>query len=99
MGSFTRVALYYCNLREYLKNMPQSQVYGAFLEGKDVHTLPFGNSGIIVLGNESQGINSELEPLINHKIHIPRYGGAESLNVGVATAIICDNLRRVISSQ
>jgi TrmH family RNA methyltransferase len=46
------------------------------------------------MGNESQGIRPEIEVMVTSKIHIPRYGGAESLNVGIATAIICDNIRR-----
>jgi TrmH family RNA methyltransferase len=95
MGSFTRVQAYYCDVTAYLQqqdgNVP---IYGAFLEGKNVHTLPFAKSGILIMGNESQGIRPELEPLVSSKIHIPRYGGAESLNVGIATAIICDNIRR-----
>jgi TrmH family RNA methyltransferase len=96
MGSFTRVELYYCNLQQYLQDRANLQVYGAYLDGTDVHTLTFSPSGLIVMGNESQGISQELQRFIGHKIHIPRYGGAESLNVGIATAIICDNLRRAV---
>jgi RNA methyltransferase, TrmH family len=95
MGSFTRVHVYYCHLPEYLQEAANLQVYGAFLQGKDVHTVSFASSGLIVMGNESQGISRELEPFITQKIHIPRYGGAESLNVGIATAVICDNMRRI----
>jgi RNA methyltransferase, TrmH family len=96
MGSFTRVQLYYCNLHEYLQHIPKLQVYGAYLEGTDIHTVLFASTGLIVMGNESQGISPALEPYITQKIHIPRYGGAESLNVGIATAVICDNMRRAI---
>jgi TrmH family RNA methyltransferase len=95
MGSFTRVHVYYCDLAAYLQkedgNVP---VYGAFLEGANVHTIGFAKAGFLIMGNESQGIRAELEPLVSNKIHIPRYGGAESLNVGIATAVICDNIRR-----
>jgi TrmH family RNA methyltransferase len=98
MGSFTRVQAYYCDLAQYLHHYATAMpVYGAFLEGKNVHTLSFAKAGILIMGNESQGIRTELEPLVTSKIHIPRYGGAESLNVGVATAIICDNIRRETS--
>jgi RNA methyltransferase, TrmH family len=93
MGSFTRVQTYYCNLREYLSAI-SFPVYGAFLDGQPVHDIPFAATGLIVMGNESQGIHPELVPFIHQRIHIPRYGGAESLNVGIATAIICDNWRR-----
>ncbi|QHT71402.1 RNA methyltransferase [Rhodocytophaga rosea] len=99
MGSFTRVQLYYCNLHEYLQHTANLQVYGAYLNGIDVHTVSFASSGLIVMGNESQGISQALEPLIKQKIHIPRYGGAESLNVGIATAVICDNLRRAVGND
>jgi RNA methyltransferase, TrmH family len=93
MGSFTRVETYYCSLENYLKTFPYP-VYGAFLSGESVHSVAFAPAGLIVMGNESQGIRPQLEPFIRHKISIPRYGGAESLNVGIATAIICDNWRR-----
>ena len=94
MGSFTRVRLYYCDLRSYLESNKNIPVYGAFLAGENIHTISFTESGLIVMGNESQGIHPDLETYIGKKIHIPRYGKAESLNVGIATAIILDNLRR-----
>ncbi|MEM6525010.1 MAG: RNA methyltransferase [Bacteroidota bacterium] len=92
-GSFTRVRLYYTDLSVYLKeaNVP---IFGAFMEGDSVHKIEFRERGLIVMGNESNGISDELSPLISKRISIPRYGQAESLNVGVATAVICDNLRR-----
>lgn len=97
MGSFTRVQLYYCELPEYFNGIPNKAIYGAFLGGENVHTHPFSDSGYIVLGNESQGISAELAPYIRHKIHIPGYGHAESLNVGIAAAVICDNMRRQLA--
>lgn len=98
MGSFTRMPLYYTCLEEYLKkSTTRTTVYGAFLEGDDVHSAGFAQAGIVVMGNEAHGIREEIVPYVSRKIHIPRYGGAESLNVGVATAIICDNWRRTNS--
>ncbi len=94
MGSFTRVRLYYCELAEYFTHIQNQPVYGAFLAGENVHQLSFAPEGYIVMGNEAQGISASLEAFVSHKIHIPRYGQAESLNVGIATAVICDNLRR-----
>ncbi len=94
MGSFIRVQTYYCNLPEYLQSYSGTPIYGTFLEGEDVHRTQFGKSGFIVMGSESHGIRKPVSPFITRKIHIPRYGGAESLNVGIATAVICDNLRR-----
>jgi RNA methyltransferase, TrmH family len=93
MGSFTRVNVYYTDLKPYLSET-KLQVYGAFLEGESIYQQAFGKSGVILMGNESKGISADLEKLVKHKITIPRFGNAESLNVAVATAIICDNVRR-----
>jgi len=95
MGSFTRVRLYYCNLNEYLKKR-KAPIYGAELQGKDIHSVKFTSSGFIVLGSEAAGVSAEIQSLITEKITIPRYGAAESLNVAVAAAIICDNLKMII---
>jgi len=94
MGSFTRVNLYYCSLAEYLSKV-KTPVYGAELQGQDIHKK-FASSGFIVLGSEASGVTNEVQKFITEKITIPRYGKAESLNVAVATAIICDNLKRTI---
>ncbi|CAN5201492.1 RNA methyltransferase [soil metagenome] len=94
MGSFTRIDIFYTDLLSFIKNL-NVPVYGAFLQGKDIHTFPLKESGgLIVMGNESAGIGQELAHIIHHKISIPQYGQAESLNVAIATAIICDNFRR-----
>lgn len=68
---------------------------GTFLNGTNVHRFTFPASAYIVLGNESKGISTEMEKLVTEKITIPRFGGAESLNAGIATAIVLDNLRRI----
>ncbi|MTI29989.1 TrmH family RNA methyltransferase [Xanthovirga aplysinae] len=93
MGSFCRIEVFFTDLVDYLSKA-DCPVFGAFLEGKNVHQTQFSKRGLILMGNESKGISANLEPLVNHKISIPRFGEAESLNVGVATAVICDNLRR-----
>jgi len=94
MGSFTRCKISYTDLATYLKNKMGMRMFGAFLDGKDVHTVDFGSGGLIVIGNESRGISSELAGFITDRITIPKYGKAESLNAAMATGIICDNLRR-----
>ena len=66
----------------------------AYLDGENVNKVRFHDHGYIVIGNESNGIDPILNDLIDYRIAIPRYGGAESLNAGIATAIICDNLMR-----
>lgn len=93
MGSFTRVSLFYTDLKQYFEDS-SAPVYGAYLEGENVHRQKFTEEGILLMGSESGGIRSELEQFVNYKINIPSFGHAESLNVGVATAIICDNIRR-----
>ncbi|HEX8529425.1 MAG TPA: RNA methyltransferase, partial [Cytophagales bacterium] len=74
MGSFTRVRTYYCDLPGYLRSHAGTPRLGAFLAGDDVHGFAFPPAGILVMGNESKGIRPDVEALITHKVHIPRYG-------------------------
>ena len=67
---------------------------GPTYRGAAVHTFSYPKSGYLLMGSESHGISEELSVRLSGRITIPAYGGAESLNVAVATAIICDNLRR-----
>jgi TrmH family RNA methyltransferase len=93
MGSFTRVSIFYTDLDEYLTSI-NGKVYGTYLDGSSVHDMTFSDGGLIVVGNESRGISPSLSKFITHKITIPRFGNAESLNAAIATAVICDNIRR-----
>jgi len=93
MGSFTRVTVFYVDLVDYLRKQTGA-VYGAFLDGSDIHQTSFADGGLIVIGNESRGISSEVAECVTHRITIPRYGKAESLNAAIATAIILDNVHR-----
>ncbi|MCL6258177.1 RNA methyltransferase [Aquiflexum sp. TKW24L] len=93
MGSFTRVKVFYTDLKSQFEKAGLP-IYGAFLEGESIYESKFGKGGIILMGNESNGISRELESSVTHKITIPRFGKAESLNVAVATAIFCDNIKR-----
>jgi len=93
MGSFCRVSVFYTSLAEFLSSMTVP-VYGAFLDGQNVHQLPFEKGGLIVIGNEANGISAGVEKKITQRITIPSFGKAESLNAGIATAVILDNLRR-----
>jgi TrmH family RNA methyltransferase len=93
MGSFTRVAIQYVSLVDYLIATPHP-IYGTFLNGLDVHQLSFKTGGLIVIGNESNGISQEVERLMNQKITIPRVGLAESLNAAIATGIVLDVIRQ-----
>jgi TrmH family RNA methyltransferase len=93
MGSFARVNVSHVELTSYLtaQNKP---IYGAFLEGKNLHKTQLVNSAFIVMGSESHGISAQVEQLITDKITIPNFGQAESLNVAMATGIILDNFKR-----
>lgn len=95
-GSFTRVNVFYTDLQKYISSN-KLPVFGAFLNGENVHSFKFPQKGILLMGNESNGIRKEFEPLVNTKITIPAYGKTESLNVSIATAIIVDNWKRNIS--
>lgn len=91
MGSFCRVNLFYTSLSEFfIKN--KLPVYGAFMEGTDVHAVDFGASGLIVIGNESNGISAAIKKFVHHPITIPKIGQAESLNAAIATGIILDTI-------
>lgn len=93
MGSFTRTMVYYTDLKSTCSKYG-GRIFGAYLDGKDVHQEKFQGGGMIVIGNEARGISEDLKPFITDKITIPRYGHAESLNAAIATAVICDNIRR-----
>jgi RNA methyltransferase, TrmH family len=93
MGSFTRSNLYYTDLEDFIKNQTVN-IYGTLLNGENIHQTKFSESGYIVIGNEANGISPAIEQLITHKITIPKFGQAESLNAGIATAVVLDNLRR-----
>jgi TrmH family RNA methyltransferase len=95
MGSFTRVQFYYGDLVQAFQAW-KLPVYGAFLEGESIHQLTNPAPGVLLLGNESQGISKEVEKWVSSKVTIPSFGNAESLNVAIATAIFCDNFKRLV---
>ncbi|MFD2999032.1 TrmH family RNA methyltransferase [Pontibacter toksunensis] len=95
MGSFTRVNVQYLNLAEWLQQHTKNyKIYGASLAGESLHEMTLQPEGIVVLGNEANGICPEVAAQVNQFIKIPAFGAAESLNVATATAIIIDNFRR-----
>jgi len=101
-GSFLRVSLHATPLMPWLDTLAKdTAVLGAFLDGESVHQLQASTAakgGLIVLGNEAQGISLAMAQRVNRKVTIPAFGHAESLNVAMATAIICDNIRRLEST-
>lgn len=93
MGSLFRVVLRQVRLEELLESTG-GPVYGAMLEGKSIYEEPFTANGILLLGNESKGLSPALGRYVTHSVTIPRLGAAESLNVAVASAVICSEIRR-----
>lgn len=88
MGSLCRVNIYYTDLISFLGGHKEMPVYSAALEGQSVFKMEKIKEGILLIGNESKGIHPDLLSLSTHKITIPRFGQAESLNAAVATGII-----------
>ena len=94
MGSIARVNIIYCNLPTLISESTVP-VYGTLLDGNDIYTEVLSADGIIVMGNEGNGISPAVRKLITRRLLIPRYHeGAESLNVAIATAITCAEFRR-----
>ncbi len=93
MGSFIRVNVWYTDLSVWLKTLDLPKI-GTTLEGTSIRKFLFPQKGVIIIGNESVGINQELIYLLDEKISIPKYGKAESLNAAISTAVICDNIRQ-----
>jgi TrmH family RNA methyltransferase len=85
------VNVWYKELSTFLKNAG-TEIYGALLQGKSIYDHQKIAEGIIVIGNESQGIRNNLLPYIQHAITIPKKGKAESLNAAVATGIILSHI-------
>ncbi|MUH36032.1 RNA methyltransferase [Zobellia amurskyensis] len=95
MGSISRVNIGYTDLQTFLQNAPVN-VFGAFMEGGSVYKKDMPNSGILVMGNEANGVSKEVEAMVTQKISIPQFGKSttESLNVATATAILLNEIRR-----
>ncbi len=93
MGSLARVKIYYADLEALLPTL-KLPVFGAMLNGVNIYTADFGSEGLILMGNEGNGIRPNIKPLITQAITIPRFGEAESLNVSIATALFCSEISR-----
>lgn len=96
MGSIARVNVSYLNLEHYIKDS-KLPVFGTFMDGKNIYKTNLPKQGIIVMGNEANGISKTIENLSDNRISIPRFGDlqqTESLNVATATSIILSEFRR-----
>ena len=100
MGAIARVRLHYVPLAMLIATLGEdTPVYGTFLDGENIYSRPLPTGGgLIVMGNEGKGISSEVGALVNRRIRIPNYpvgrATSESLNVAIATAIVCAEFRR-----
>jgi RNA methyltransferase, TrmH family len=94
MGSFLRVNLFYTQLNDFLKDKKSCFIGGAVMNGRSIYEIKLPQTGYLIIGNESNGISEKLQTFVNERITIPKRGGAESLNAGVATAILLDNFFR-----
>jgi TrmH family RNA methyltransferase len=95
MGSHTRVNINYTALAPLIKSADNAM--GTFMEGTSVYASNFPNSGILVFGNEANGISENISSLLTEKLSIPRFGAfkkTESLNVANAVSIFLSEYRR-----
>lgn len=100
MGALAHVKVHYTDLTEFLgkQNTP---IYGTYLDGENLYSKELSKTGIIIMGSEGNGIRAEVLPFVNEKLYIPNYPEdretTESLNVAIATAIVCGEFRRRLS--
>ena len=95
MGSLSRVNVHYTDIASVIYEV-KLPVFGALLNGENIYTTNFGTEGLIVMGNEGNGLRPDIIKLVTKAITIPRAGKAESLNVAIATAIFCSEINRNI---
>ncbi|MGE5426536.1 MAG: TrmH family RNA methyltransferase [Methylococcaceae bacterium] len=100
MGAIFRIKTHVTDLPSFLKPVAQNGIplYGTFLEGKNIYQQPLSPNGIIILGNEGNGISQEVAQLVSQKLYIPDFSShpnkPESLNVAIAASICCSEFRR-----
>ncbi len=100
MGAIARVRVHYLPLVPCLQKVAALNVpvYGTFLEGRNIYEVPLSARGVIVMGNEGRGISPEVGRCVSDRLYIPPYPpgrpSSESLNVAVATAVVCAEFRR-----
>ena len=95
IGSIARVSVHYVDLKTALQES-KLPIYGAFMDGQNVYASKLPEKGIVVMGNEANGISAEISEVITSRISIPQFGKqtTESLNVATATAILLSEFKR-----
>jgi len=100
MGALSRVRVHYIDIVPWLASLRGQSVpvYGTFLDGADMYASPLSEHGVIVMGNEGRGVSAEVEACVGERLWIPDYpvgrAASESLNVAIATAVVCAEFRR-----
>ncbi|WP_299889152.1 RNA methyltransferase [uncultured Lacinutrix sp.] len=96
MGSITRVNINYLNLNQFLTEV-EVPIFGAYMDGDNVYKRDLPKQGVLIMGNEANGISQDIEKQVTQRISIPRFGdlqATESLNVATATAILLSEFKR-----
>jgi TrmH family RNA methyltransferase len=98
MGSIARVDISYTDLAAWIDQQPEgTPVYGTLLDGDDIYAQELSEGGVIIMGNEGKGLTEKVRRRVTRRLLIPSYrkdDTAESLNVAIATAIVCSEFRR-----
>ena len=98
MGALARVKLHYISLPDLIRGLPDVPIYATLLDGENIYSQPLSDNGLIIMGNEGNGISEEVRKMVNRKLFVPNYPAtrstSESLNVSIATAIVCAEFRR-----
>jgi rRNA methylases len=98
MGAIARVRVHYTDLERFLQENEETPIYGTFLDGENIYGQELTSNGIVVMGNEGKGISERMSKLIRRRLFIPSYPAerttSESLNVAMATGIVCSEFRR-----
>lgn len=98
MGSIAKVDVFYRDLKKFLEDLPHNiKIYGTFLDGENIYTGILENKGIVIIGNESNGISGDVSHFVSNRLCIPAFTPGkppDSLNASVATAIVCSEFRR-----
>lgn len=98
MGALFRVEVHYVDLQKFLSEQKNVEIFAADMDGENLYTADLPHDAIVVMGNEGNGISDEVSTIVNRTIHIPSFNTtgstSESLNVAVATAVICSEFKR-----
>ena len=97
MGALARVRVHYTDLPEFIRQSG-APTWGTLLDGQDIYSQPLDSNGLIIMGNEGNGISAQVRPLVTHRLLIPSFPPdrptTDSLNVAIATSIVCAEFRR-----